>query len=176
MARLDYRRNNARRRGVGGLNFQNWQDFSYILGFLSNINHFRRQSSNGVSSFSNSIEICVEQNDENGAWGREGRIHYYLPLNTLQQNFPTLNVASSAGNGNITRRINCLQYIRDLVSDFNFLRIAPQNGQITERIIPPTVDMPQTVENRLRDVLIQNNLLQNDINTCISAFTDGWNL
>jgi len=51
------------------------------------------------------ISIQIEPNDDSGAYGRERRIHYYGD-DPFLSNFPALDEAKSAGNANITYRIN----------------------------------------------------------------------
>ncbi len=172
MAKLDYRANNPR-WGYRGLVFENWENFSLTLGFLSNIVHYFGQ--NGSTVLSNSIQILIEQNNQQGAWGREGRILYYNSINLLQQNLPDLNNVNTRGVGRVTCRINSSEYVRDLLNDFNFQLIGPMQNRTTMLVIPPDKAF-NTVRNSLNRILISNNTSSKTINTCITMFSNGWNL
>ena len=173
MARLDYRNNNAKRKGFGGLCFQDWIDYSKTIGFFSNITHFKGYS-NGTL-LSNSIEIVIEGNDHQGAWGKEGRIHYLKDNNLLSVELPALYAAKSAGRKNgVTCRINSTQFVRDLVDDFNFQRTQFSNR--TTMTIKPPENAFNIVKNLLQIILIQENIQQPLLDQCINAYQTGWNL
>lgn len=172
MAKLDYRANNPR-WGYRGLVFENWENFSLTLGFLSNRIHYVGQ--NGGTKLSNSIQILIEQNNQQGAWGREGRILYYNSINLLHQYLPDLNNANTRGVGRVTSRINSSEYIRDLLSDFSFQLIGPMRNRTTMLVIPPD-NAFDTVYNSLNRILISNNISQQTISICTTMFANGWNL
>ena len=172
MARLDYRADNPR-WGYRGLVFENWENFSLTLGFLSNIIHYFGQ--NGNTNLSNSIQILIEQNNQQGAWGTEGRILYYNSINLLQQNLPDLNNVRTNGVGQVTCRINSSEYVRDLLSDFNFQLLGPMPNRTTMSVVPPN-EAFNVVQNLLNLILINNNIPKEITNNCIIAFVNGWNL
>lgn len=61
--------------------------------------------------------IHWEYNDEQGAWGQEGRIHCYEDLHL----FPNGLREFTEGTGNILARINCNDYVGELVTVYNFV-------------------------------------------------------
>lgn len=82
------------------VSFDSWEEYYYVLGFLANSSH---------------AEIYWENNDESGAWGSEGRIHCIVPENKFPQCF-----RFTAGNGNVYARINCNEYVNNLISEHHF--------------------------------------------------------
>lgn len=82
------------------IQFSSDNDFFEALGFLS--------KNDGTTS------IHWEHNENQGAWGSEGRIHCYK--NT--SNFPIyFSNAFTAGTNNIVYRINCNEYIEYLAKN-----------------------------------------------------------
>ena len=73
MVKLDYRTNNPR-WGLKGVKFDSWESYSFTLGYLSNPDHY--DNLNSYSRYAN-ISLHIEGNNEQGAWDKEGRIHYY---------------------------------------------------------------------------------------------------
>lgn len=67
-----------------------------------------------VANHPNDINIVWEHNEQQDAWGSEGRIQFYS--NTIQTHFPT-GFGFTAGVGNICCRLNCndlIQRMRNL--------------------------------------------------------------
>lgn len=62
MVKLDYRTNNPR-WGLRGMKFENWESYSFTLGYLSNPNHYNNKHPYG--------QTC----------GKYQVTRYYLPLN-----------------------------------------------------------------------------------------------
>ena len=119
MLTLDFMTNNPR-WGKRGIIFSNLCEYAKTLGFLSNIRHYKGCGDNS-KFFNNSISIHVEQNNRDGAWDRECRIHYYKDENYLEEFLPDLYKASSAGLGtNITCRINSNKFINYLINNYRF--------------------------------------------------------
>lgn len=165
MIKLDYQTNN-RRWGWSGMKYSNWENYAFALGFLANIGHYR----NGSGDL---IEVHVEQNNEQGAWGKEGRIHYYGSEYFLSSNLPDWNACKSAGNGSITCRMNSNDYIYSLVADYDFV-VRSYRGYTTADIFPPQVDAINHVWRRLfaylQQVRVRNMIeIQN-------AYEDGWDI
>lgn len=79
--------------------FRSWHEYYYALGFLSD---------------SHNAELHWEHNEEQGAWGSEGRIHCLVPTARFPQNF-----RFTAGNGSLYARINCNDYVGTLVTEHN---------------------------------------------------------
>lgn len=84
----------------GQVSFRDLNEFYFALGFLSN---------------SKNAEIRWENNEEQGAWGSEGRIHCLVPESQFPQFF-----RFTAGRGSVYARINCNDYVGCLVQEHNF--------------------------------------------------------
>lgn len=82
------------------VSFDSLEEYYYALGFLAN---------------SKNAEIYWENNDDSGAWGSEGRIHCLIPEEKFPQCF-----RFTAGNGSIYSRINCNEYVSNLISTHHF--------------------------------------------------------
>lgn len=77
--------------------------------------------------------IHWERNEDQGAWGSEGRIHCYLNIG----NFPNyFSNAFTAGNGRIIHRINCNEYIVCLLQIHQFALGNTQNVAMITTTIP----------------------------------------
>lgn len=168
MVTLNYKTNNPR-WGIRGVEFQNWESYSFTLGYLSNPTHYVNFH---PSSPNADISVHIEGNNEQGAWDKEGRIHYYGALSDLENTFEDLFNCSSAGTRNITRRINSNGYILSLINDYYF-EIKTYSGYTTADIFPPELEI---VENNLRKHLMNLKLSNTHINTCFDVFYDGYNL
>ncbi len=168
MVILNYKTNNPR-WGISGLEFQNWESYSFTLGYLSNPNHYYNIY---PTSSKADISLHIEGNNEQGAWDKEGRIHYYGTLSDLKNTFEDLFVCSSAGTRNITRRINSNGYILSLINDYSF-EVKTHSGYTTADIFPPEVNI---VENNLRRHLVNLRLTNTHINTCLDNFYYGYDL
>lgn len=169
MVTLDYRTNNPR-WGVSGIKFESWESYSFTLGYLSNQRHYRNLSPDSQDA---DISLHIEGNNEQGAWDKEGRIHYYGPLQRLQSTFGDLYACSSAGVGNITKRINSNGYILSLIDDYDF-ELRTYTGYTTADVFPP----PQagTVQRLLNRYLIGRNLKNTQIHQCLNLFAAGYDL
>ena len=165
MIKLDYQTQNPR-WGWTGMEYTSWDNYAFGLGFLSNIGHYR----NGNGKL---IEVHVEGNDNQGAWGREGRIQYYGTLAYLQRYFPDWDACRSAGNNSITCRMNSNDYIYSLVSDYDFI-VKTYRGYTTADIFPPN-NAYETVWNHFSSYIQRTNRNLN-IGTLQTAYDDGWNL
>ncbi len=68
-------------------------------------------------------KIVWEHNDEQGAWGAEGRIQFYgMPPGALRA-----KLEHTAGAGSITSRVNCNAFIKHIKEYHNFVSNCPQN-------------------------------------------------
>lgn len=87
------------------IRFSDEHEFYEALGFLS--------KNNGTTSYH------WEHNEDQGAWGSEGRIHCYKDIAKFPQYFSN---AFTKGTGNVIHRINCNDYVKYLVKfhDFQF--------------------------------------------------------
>lgn len=80
--------------------FDSWDEYYYALGFLAN---------------NRNAELRWEHNEDQGAWGSEGRIHCLIPETYFPQYF-----LFTAGRGNVYARINCNDYVATLVLEHHF--------------------------------------------------------
>lgn len=167
MVQLDYRTKNPR-WGIKGMVFKNWESYSFTLGYLSNLKHYTNTCPHTCDA---DISIHIEANEKQGAWNKEGRIHYYGSIKRLQTTFDDLYVCSSSGKGNVTKRIDSNDYIYSLINDYGF-QIQTYPGYTTADVFPPSADI---VEHRLRDYL-KGKLTDEQINVCVSYFISGYNL
>lgn len=172
MIQLNYQTNNPR-WGWTGVKFSDWNSFSLTLGFLSNIRHFKGHGTTS-SIWSNSISMHIEGNNQQGAWDKEGRIHYYKRSTDLQSYLADLETHSSAGNKSTTCRINSNGYILSLVHDFDF-KVKTYTGYSTADIFPPDNSFSY-VKSILNNFLNSINLSIQEINSCLNSFDKGFNL
>ena len=101
------------------INFKSEEEFFEALGFLS--------KNDGTTS------IHWEHNENQGAWGSEGRIHCYKNIG----NFPLyFSNAFSAGVSNIKNRINCNEYIQYIVEHYGIQYGAVQDQAHILTFIP----------------------------------------
>lgn len=98
------------------VNFPDSHEYYYALGLLASA---RRTS------------INWEHNEEQGAWGPEGRIHVYADLALFSPYF-----AVTAGTGRVLGRINCNDYVSKLVNRHNFAFGAIQNIPLIMSTVP----------------------------------------
>lgn len=129
MIELDYRDNNPRWRNTG-LFFSSWENYSKTLGYLSNPDHYYENGGN--------ISIVIERNDEQGAWGKEGRILYYGDQEFLKSYLTDLFDSRTVGVGAITARINSTKYIQSLKGDYHF-NVVSKSEQTTLYLFPPHI-------------------------------------
>lgn len=168
MVKLDYRTNNPR-WGLKGVKFDSWESYSFTLGYLSNPDHY--DNLNSYSRYAN-ISLHIEGNNEQGAWNKEGRIHYYGGLSSLRTNLEDLDACSSAGTGRIRRRINSNGYILSLINDYDF-EVRTYPGYTTADVFPAgKID----IEAELRRQLLNRRLPNSQINVCLDMFNQGYNL
>lgn len=81
--------------------FSSSEEFYYVLGFLAD---YRRAA------------IYWEHNEDQGAWGSEGRIHCLIP----QERFPDCFKFTAGRGEGVYARINCNDYVGCLVNDHGF--------------------------------------------------------
>ena len=106
------------------VNFTNDHEFYESLGFLS--------KNNGTTS------LNWEHNEMQGAWGQEGRIHFYEDRDDTTHPYPQyFSRAFTRGTGNIKYRVNCNQYVSYIVDKYGFEYGDKQNVHaILEGFIP----------------------------------------
>lgn len=81
----------------------------------------------------NATSLHWEKNDEQGAWGQEGRIHFYVDCPKIPGNF-----ARTAGVGNVKHRTNCNDFVQEIVKNYGFQFGSQQNQQIIRAKISQT--------------------------------------
>jgi len=78
--------------------------------------------------------LYLENNQNQGAWAHEGRIDCYsnLPLFTIP-----LRNKFTVGRGRVMHRINCTEFVLDIVDNHNFVRDSlAQNSAAIRNTIP----------------------------------------
>lgn len=110
--------------------FANDHEFFEVYGFLCNIDR-------------HGLDFQWEYNEGSGAWGNEGRIHFYQTLNGSPYNpMPTvLHNRLTAGRGSIVNRVNCNDFINELVYNYGFSINPSRPGNAMTRtaqgLVPP---------------------------------------
>ena len=79
--------------------------------------------------------IHWEHNEEQGAWGSEGRIHVSRNAASFPGYFAN---AFTAGVGRVLHRINCNEFVEYIVNNHSFELGAVQNQANIRATIPPT--------------------------------------
>jgi len=75
--------------------------------------------------------LVWEHNEEQGAWGSEGRIQFFT------SNYPfSVTLPYTAGVGKIVSRVNCNEFIQNLNEDHNFVYGKRQDIGPIRRSIP----------------------------------------
>lgn len=111
----------------GQVAFSSSEDFYYALGFLAD---------------SKRAAIYWEHNENQGAWGSEGRIHCLIP----EEHFPEFFKFTAGRGSGVYARINCNDYVGCLVEDHKFkTRGAKQNVE----------EIMSTVPNKYRDIFLK---------------------
>lgn len=100
------------------LKFNDEDDLFFTIGYLAKIGVFM---------------LKWEHNEQQGAWGSEGRIHVLQ----LPSNYPaTLKNSHTKGVGSVKFRINCNSFV-ELLQDLGFVRnTKSQNVQTIRSNIP----------------------------------------
>jgi len=97
--------------------FRNENEYYQALGYLA--------KSDETSS------IHWEHNEQQGAWGSEGRIHFYIQNPNIPGYFKL-----TAGTGNIIHRTNCNEFVQHIVQNHNFQLRYTQNIEDIRNTIP----------------------------------------
>ncbi len=110
------------------LQFANDNDFFEAYGFLCN-------------NTKHQLEFQWEYNETSGAWGSEGRILFYATNSGLEYSpMPNALFARlTAGVGRVIKRLNCNDYIQELVRNYGFTPVNTGGVYNTPtKLIPPT--------------------------------------
>ncbi len=93
------------------MRFDSPQEYYETLGFLA--------KSDG------SISLVWENNENQGAWGSEGRIHCHTNINRFTAPLSRKFTAGRARN--VIHRINCNEFVEDIVTNHAFVMGNIQN-------------------------------------------------
>lgn len=96
----------------------------YVISFVGNDHNEFFEALGFLSKNDGTTSIQWEHNENQGAWGSEGRIHCYKNIATFPVYFSS---AFTAGVGNIIHRINCNEYIEYLVKNHSLIMGNTQN-------------------------------------------------
>jgi hypothetical protein len=85
------------------VSFRNEHEYYELLGFLAKSN--------------NTVSITWEHNEQQGAWGSEGRLEFYAVNRPI-----TATLSHTAGNGgSIISRVNCNDFVQNLNKNHAFV-------------------------------------------------------
>ena len=99
------------------IHFNNEDEYYKALGYLAQNN--------------NTTSLHWENNELQGAWGSEGRIHFYVLNPSIPGNFHL-----TAGTGNIHHRTNCNEFLSNLYNNYGFVNGKIQNMPSIRNNIP----------------------------------------
>ena len=99
------------------IQFENEKDYYAALGYLCRNN--------------DATSIVWENNENQGAWGSEGRIHFYVDNPKITGYF-----RKTKGTGNICCRTNCNEFVENLVNNYGFSYGKTQNVNTIRNKIP----------------------------------------
>lgn len=94
------------------------EDYYEFLGFLSRNDDTTR--------------IVWEDNDEQGAWGPEGRIHFFVD----QPADLRAVLSHTAGRGNVVSRVNCNEFVEHIITHHAFVSEATQDTAAVRATVP----------------------------------------
>jgi len=99
------------------IRFANESEYYELLGYLAKSD--------------NSTSLTWEHNEDQGAWGSEGRIHFYI------QNPPlSASLRHTAGVGSIVSRVNCNEFVENISTHNNFVMGHNQDLNLIRNSIP----------------------------------------
>ena len=90
------------------IQFSNENEYYELLGYLA--------KSDVTSS------LVWEHNEDQGAWGSEGRIKFYISNPPL-----SCSLNHTAGVGNVISRVNCNEFIENIATNHGFVMGGIQN-------------------------------------------------
>jgi hypothetical protein len=102
------------------MRFDNPEEYYETLGFLA--------KSDG------SITLVWEHNEDQGAWGSEGRIHCHSNLNKFTA--PLRRKFTKGRGKNVLHRINCNEFVEDLNTNHGFEMGSDQDYALIRNTIP----------------------------------------
>ncbi len=75
--------------------------------------------------------LVWEHNEDQGAWGSEGRIHFYEEIIPL-----SCYLGVTKGNKSIAYRVNCNEFVGHIVTNHHFIEGKYQNTALIRSTIP----------------------------------------
>lgn len=85
-----------------------------------------------LASNKDNVKIVWEDNDEQGAWAAEGRIHFYkTPPGSLRA-----QLKYTAGRGAVVSRVNCNEFVEHIIKYHAFVSNQAQNFSKIRATIP----------------------------------------
>jgi hypothetical protein len=99
------------------IQFNNQNEYYELLGYLA--------KSDGTSS------LVWEHNEDQGAWGSEGRIKFYVSNPPL-----SCSLNHTAGVGNVVTRVNCNEFVQNIATNHGFVMGATQSIANINNTIP----------------------------------------
>ncbi|TRX70721.1 hypothetical protein [Carboxylicivirga sp. M1479] len=102
------------------MRFDSPEEYYETLGFLA--------KSDG------SISLVWEHNEEQGAWGSEGRIHCHSNLDKFTA--PLKRKFTKGRAKKVKHRINCNEFVEDITTNHGFQMGAVQNSGVIRNTIP----------------------------------------
>lgn len=98
--------------------FNDEHEYYKLLGYLA--------KSDGTTS------LVWEHNEDQGAWGSEGRIQFHTPATPFVN-----NLRYTAGNGgNVIHRVNCNEFVENLNVNHRFFLGGNQNANAIRATVP----------------------------------------
>jgi hypothetical protein len=102
------------------IRFNSESDFYEFLGYLA--------KNDG------STKIVWEDNDEQGAWGKEGRILFYIKVPTALK--AILSHTKGITRAGVESRVNCNEFVVNITQHHNFIVSGNQNQSNIRSTIP----------------------------------------
>lgn len=103
----------------GQISFATEADYYEFLGYLA--------KEDGTT------KVVWESNDEQGAWGQEGRLQFYVE----QPATLAAELLHTSGTGSITSRVNCNEFVKHIALNHHFVCNGPQNKVTVRASLPP---------------------------------------
>ncbi|MBX7062415.1 MAG: hypothetical protein K1X52_12215 [Pyrinomonadaceae bacterium] len=100
------------------IQFESPEDYYEFIGFLA--------KGDGTT------KITWEPNHESGAWGEEGRVHFYIDHPAELK----AHLLHTAGTGTVISRVNCNEFVENIVTNHSFEPDDTQDSTAIRKTIP----------------------------------------
>ena len=100
------------------IQFSNEGEYYELLGYLAKSD--------------SSTSLTWEHNEDQGAWGSEGRIKFFIANPPI-----SATLLHTAGVGNIVSRVNCDEFVENISTHNNFRMGNTQDVNLIRDTIPP---------------------------------------